>query len=283
MTVKEFLKRILVPIDGSASSILAEETAAVIAKKARATVTVFSVAQELKLGYTLPRNIEDEILGHIEQKAEKIIDDARALFSEEGVLVDARKGRSGDPAESILELSVDCDLIVMGAYGEHEKEPYMLGSVTKKVVRHTVLPTLVAKKVGSLSSLLVGIDGSEHSVKAFEYAVKLAEIMGSKITLLNVQEPRIYDYAPQTAKDLGERILANALDVVGKGKVEVDKKVEFGIPSDKIGQIAEKGEFDLIVLGSRGLGTVKRFLLGSVSDDVCHKAKCSVLIVPAKP
>ncbi|MCP8304623.1 MAG: universal stress protein [archaeon] len=63
---------------------------------------------------------------------------------------------------------------------------------------------------------------------------------------------------------------------------EFDKRVEFGVTSDIIIEVAEKGNHDLIVLGSRGLGTAKRFLLGSVSDDVSHKAKCSVLIFPAK-
>jgi nucleotide-binding universal stress UspA family protein len=259
---------------------MAEETAVIIAKKTEATVTVFSVAQELKVGYQLPRNIEDEIVGHIEEEAEKIINDAQALFSEEGVSVEAKKGKSGDPAESILELSNDCDLIVMGAHGENEEDPYALGSVTKKVMRLAIRPTLIVKKITPLSDLLVCIDGSEHSIKAFKYAAEIAEKMISKITLLNVQEPRIYDYAPQTAKDLGERILSDALKAVEK--VKVDKKVEFGVPSDKIVRVAEKGNHDLIILGSRGLGTVKRFLLGSVSDDVAHKAKCSVLIIPAK-
>jgi len=282
MATGEFLGKILVPIDGSASSLMAEETAAIIAKKFSATVTVFSVAQELKVGYQLPRNIEDEIVGHIEQEAEKIINDAQALFSEEEVSVEAKKGKSGDPAESILELSKDCDLIVMGAHGENEEDPYALGSVTKKVMRLAIRPTLIVKKITPLSDLLVGIDGSEHSIKAFKYAAEIAEKMGSRLTLLNVQEPRIYDYAPQTAKDLGERILSNAVNALEKEKVKVDKKVEFGVPSDKIVQVAEKGNQNLIVLGSRGLGTVKRFLLGSVSDDVAHKAKCSVLIIPAK-
>jgi nucleotide-binding universal stress UspA family protein len=64
--------------------------------------------------------------------------------------------------------------------------------------------------------------------------------------------------------------------------LKVGKKLEFGVPSDVIVEVAERGNYDLILLGSRGLGTVKRFLLGSVSDDVCDKAKCSVLIIPAK-
>uniref|UniRef100_A0A7C2P719 Universal stress protein n=1 Tax=candidate division WOR-3 bacterium TaxID=2052148 RepID=A0A7C2P719_UNCW3 len=59
-------------------------------------------------------------------------------------------------------------------------------------------------------------------------------------------------------------------------------KLEIGTPADVIVEVAEKGNHDLIVMGRRGLGIAKRFLLGSVSDDVIHKAKCSVLIVPTK-
>jgi nucleotide-binding universal stress UspA family protein len=282
MGAKEFLGRILVPIDASTSSLMAEETAVLIAKKSGATVTVLHIQQELRIGYRLPQNVQDELLGSIEQHAKIIITNARALFSEEKVKVDTETF-SGDPADGILEFSKkDYDLIVMGARGENEKDAYALGSVTKKVIMHTGCPTLIVKKVSTISSLLVCVDGSENSVKALDYALELAEKMGSKITLLNVQERRLYESSPKTAEELGDKILSKALDAVGQKKIKVDKKLEFGVISDSIVEVAEKGNYDLIVLGSRGLGTVKRFLLGSISDDVSHKAKCSVLIVPAK-
>ncbi len=282
MSTKEFLGKILVPIDASASSIMAEETAASIAKKTKAAVTVLHIMQELRLGYRLPQNIQDELLGSIEQHAKTTINSARALLNEEKVKVEAEMF-SGDPADSILEFSKkDYDLIVMGARGENEKDAYALGSVTKKVIMHTKCPTLIVKKVTSMSSLLVCVDGSKNSLKALDYALKLAEKLGSSISLLNIQERRLYKSSPKAAKELGEKILSKALDTIGKKKIKVDKKLEFGVPSDKIVEVAEKGNYDLIVLGSRGLGTVERFLLGSISDDVSHKAKCSVLIVPAK-
>jgi len=282
MKPKKFLTKILVPIDGSASSIMAEETAAMIAKKTGVTVTVLHVMQELRIGYRLPQDLQDELLGSIEQHAKATIDRARALFSEEKVKVDTEMF-SGDPADSILEFSKkDYDLIIMGARGENEKDAYALGSVTKKVMMHTSCPTLIVKRVSPMSNLLVCVDGSENSIKALNYSVNLAEKMGSKITLLNVQERKLYDSSPKAAKEIGEKILSKTLDAIGIKKVKVGKKLEFGVPSDSIVEFAEKGNYDLIVLGSRGLGTVKRFLLGSVSDDVSHKAKCSVLVVPSK-
>lgn len=292
--INKELGKVLVPVDGSDSSLLAEEAARIIAKKTGATVTVLHVIREIDeyyrmlyaaqgLAYDIPNNVIMEILEHTEQEANKIVNDARVLFSEEGITVDTKIHRDIDPADSILEFSKkDYDLIVMGARGKNEKEPYALGSVTKKVIRHTMCPILFTKTVCALSNLLVCIDGSENSIKALDYAVKIAEKIGSKITLLNVQERRLYSSSPKIAQELVERIFSKALGAIERRGLAFNKRVEFGVTSDIIVEVAEKGGYDLIVLGSRGLGTAKRFLLGSVSDDVSHKARCSVLIFPAK-
>ncbi|MGB9740518.1 MAG: universal stress protein [Candidatus Bathyarchaeia archaeon] len=283
MADKPFLKRILVPIDGSSSSLMAEKIAALIAKRTQAEVNALHIMQELRLAYRLPSSVQDELLGMIEQRAKQVIESAKALFSEENVKVEAETMGSSDPAESILEFSKDFDLIVMGSRGENEKDPYALGSITKKVVRHSKCPTLIVKKVSQLSNFLVCLDGSENSIKALNYGVNLAEKLDSRVTLLNVQERRLYDSSPKAAEEMGEKIISRAIDSIGvSGKnVKIDRKLNFGVPSDVIADVAEKENYDLIILGSRGLGTVQRFLLGSVSDDVTHKAKCSVLIVPA--
>jgi nucleotide-binding universal stress UspA family protein len=283
---KEFLSRILLPVDSSASSLRAEETAAMIAKKTEATVTVIHIIPTNlsyeKLGFLdVPRKVITEILGHAKQEGEKIISDSQDLFIKEEIRVDTKTLRSNDPAESILEFQKnDYDLIVMGAHGENEKDPYALGSVTKKVLSHAACPTLIVKGVCSLSNLLVCIDGSENSLKALDYALKLAKKMGSKVTLLHVLDHKLQNFFPDLAEEMGERLLSKALDEVGGGELEVDKRLEFGVPPDIIVEVAEKENHDLIVLGSKGLGDVRRFLLGSVSDDVSHKAKSSVLIVP---
>jgi nucleotide-binding universal stress UspA family protein len=279
MVVRE-LSKILVPIDESESSIIAEETAAKIAKKTKATVTVLYVKQELEPSYQISTSVQDELLSSIEQRAMAILGNARALFKEEKVEVNTET-LSGDAANSILNYSNQgYNLVVIGGRGENEKDAYALGGVTKKVMMHTSCPILIVKKVSAISNLLVCIDGSDNSMQGLYYALKLVEKMGSKITLLNVQERRLYDFSRKTAEDLGEKILSKALDSIGKKKIKADKKLEFGNPSDRIVETAERGNYDLIVLGSRGLGTIDRFLLGSVSDGVSNKAKCSVLIVP---
>jgi nucleotide-binding universal stress UspA family protein len=276
-----FLKSILVPVDESSSSTMAEETAATIAKKSGATVTVLHVMQELLVSERLPDNVQDELLGSVQQRAEAIVNRGRALFAEEKVKVNTETMASHDVAGSILEFSKEnCDLIVMGAHGENEKVPYALGSVTRKVTAQARCPVFITKKMSSLSSMLVCVDGSKRSIRALEFAAGLAELMNSSITLLYVQEQRLHKASPTVAKELGERVLARSVGAVEKRKLRIDKRLEIGVASDTIVEVAEKGKCDVIVLGSRGLGAVKRFLLGSVCDDVTQKARCSVLVVP---
>jgi len=282
MTEKKLFENILVPVDGSASSIAAEEMAASIAKKTASKVTVLHVRQEFSMHYNIPE-MHGELEGAVEQQADKIINSALALFSEEGVVAESQQMTGEDPAETVLEFSEkNYDLIIMGVHGENEKDPYTLGSVTKKVITHTKLPILITKKSPHLSSMLVCVDGSEQSITALELAVRLAGKLGSKVMLLNAQDQRLQKATPKVVEEVAEKIFSNALAAVQKGKVEVQKKLEVGVPSDRIVEVAERGNYDLIVLGKRGLGRVKRFLLGSVSDDVIQKAQTSVLLVPAE-
>jgi nucleotide-binding universal stress UspA family protein len=285
--MKEFLKKILAPVDGSGPSREAEQVTAQIARKTGAAVTVMHVIPysllyaKLRSGYEIPRDIRNQIIGAIEENAQKIIDEALAFFTEEGITVDANRENYTDVAYSILKTSKrGYDLIVMGGRGENEKDPYAIGSVTKKVVGHSEVPTLIIKKASSFSNMLVCLDDSQYSINALKFAVQLGERMNSKITLINVQEPRIRELSPETAEELGRQILSHALGGIIRSELKVEKRVAFGIPPEKIVETAEKDGQDLVVMSSVGLGAIREFLLGSVCEDVVEKAKCSVLVVP---
>ena len=280
-----YFKKILVPVDGSHSCLHAEELAAAIAKNFKSKVTVIHVVShdflhaELELRYQVPPSVRTEITNWLFQTGKKIVWDAEALFKEEGIEVDARVVEYEDPAETVLQVAKDegYDLIVMGNRGETEVEVFSLGSIAEKVSRHAECPVLIVKETTELSKILVAIDGSESAEKALEYAVQLAKKHKAKITLLNVGESKLFGLKPEVARKIGESILSDAAAKV-KG-LKLDTQLEFGNPAETIIEVAEKGNYDLIVVGSRGLSSVKRFFLGSVSDDVSHHAKCSVLIV----
>jgi nucleotide-binding universal stress UspA family protein len=314
MQGEQILNKILVPIDNSVPSLIAQELTAFIAKRLNSKVTVLHVVSHefMNLGLQkffksdrhqhvlvgpevqsttsihvdeppmgpLSERVSQEILNWYHQKGEKAIADAVALFKEEGVPVDKKLVEHADPATTILNEAKEgsYNLVVMAPSEEEEQKPH-LGGTAEKVTRHAEIPVLIARGKRQISKILVPLDGSENGQRAFEYAVSLAGKTNSKVSLLYVQESSIFNLRPQVTKELGKRVLSDAVKQLEGKKIEVDQKLESGDPAKKIVEVADKAEYDLIVMGSRGLGAIGRFLLGSVSDHVGHYANRSVLIV----
>lgn len=125
--------------------------------------------------------------------------------------------------------------------------------------------------------MLIAVDGSAKADKALEYAVQFCQPFKAGMTLLHVEETSLFRLEPQGTKKISEQILANA---TAKAKDLIfDSRLEIGDPAATILKVAKQENCDLIVIGSRGVNSVKRFLLGSVSADVSMYAHCSVLIV----
>ncbi len=284
MKSESYFKKILLPVDGSHSCLHAQELAVAITKNFESEVTVIHVVSHdvlyaaLELRYQMPSSIRTEITNWLLQTGKKIVSDSEALFKEEGIDVDARLVEYEDPAETVLRVAKDekHDLILIGNRGETEGEVFSLGSIAEKVSRHAECPVLLVKQKTKLLKILVAVDGSESSEKAIEYAVQLAKKHKAKVTFLNVGESKLFGFKPEVVREIGEHVLSDAVAKV-KG-LKFETQLEFGNAAESIIEVAEKGNYDLIVVGSRGLSSVKRFFLGSVSDDVSHHAKCSVFI-----
>ncbi|MDH5783001.1 MAG: universal stress protein [Candidatus Bathyarchaeota archaeon] len=120
--------------------------------------------------------------------------------------------------------------------------------------------------------ILVGIDGSEHSKKAFIEALKVAKKFSAFVKVINV-------YGQGMDKE-AKKVLEEAEQYLEKEKIEHSLESILGSnPSRALINAAKLEDFDLIVVGSRGLGSVESFLLGSVSRQVVFKAHCDVLVV----
>lgn len=138
--------------------------------------------------------------------------------------------------------------------------------------------------------ILVAYDGSEHAKRALETAIGLCQGREGecKITVHHVTIPSYYYAEAGVAlnaeidaltREEGERLLQEAKDVLKKTEIQFDTVLESGYPAKQICQLARQGRYDLIVMGSRGLGTWGEFFLGSVSNGVLHRAPCPVLVV----
>lgn len=98
-------------------------------------------------------------------------------------------------------------------------------------------------------------------------------------------------YAPSSAvesvraaqEESSRRVVARALDICKERQVDATGAVVEGDAKEAIRQAVERMQAGLLVLGSRGLGAIKRAFLGSVSDYLIHHACCPVLVVRPRP
>jgi nucleotide-binding universal stress UspA family protein len=124
-----------------------------------------------------------------------------------------------------------------------------------------------------LKKILVGVDGSEYAEKALKQAIEIAEKFSTEITVVNV-------YHAPTGQDVSQKILDKAKEILENSKVKF-KLVSVLSPNTPkvITDMAEKEKFDLIAVGSRGIGAVHAYLIGSVCNKICYDSPVSVLIV----
>lgn len=139
-----------------------------------------------------------------------------------------------------------------------------------------------------IKKILVPVDGSESSKKALEMGIAIAKAANASLTILEVVEefgplPGYYEKAPE-GKDRVKWISEQRFEKIRSPldespEIKWDRLVLEGYPADTIVETATKGNYDMIVIGSRGLSAVGRFLVGSVSDRIVHHATCSVTVV----
>lgn len=137
-------------------------------------------------------------------------------------------------------------------------------------------------------TILVPTDGSESAKHAFLTTLTIAEKHDARIVLLHIVfTPEALGYklsntatVPQEEISIyGKEALTATLTDANKGMVPIEQKLKPGHPAAGIIDEIENGNYDLVVMGSRGYGPVMGPLLGSVSQRVLLKASCPVMIV----
>ncbi|MGQ9460918.1 MAG: universal stress protein [Candidatus Bathyarchaeaceae archaeon] len=120
--------------------------------------------------------------------------------------------------------------------------------------------------------ILVGIDGSEHSKAALMEALNVAKKFSGSIKVITVYK--------QGMDKEAEKILGEAEQYLKKEKINYSLSSILGTnPPRALVNMAKHENFDLIVVGSRGLGSAASFLLGSVSKKIVSASHCDVLVI----
>lgn len=137
-------------------------------------------------------------------------------------------------------------------------------------------------------SIVVGTDGSQQAERALDEAVSIAARDGAKLHIVTAfPDPALIreritsgaTAAPVNLSQVADSVLNRAAERASEQGVEAEVSASEADPAEAILDLAAKVDADLIVVGSRGLSGIQRFLMGSVSAKVSEHAGCSVLIV----
>jgi nucleotide-binding universal stress UspA family protein len=131
-----------------------------------------------------------------------------------------------------------------------------------------------------MQKILVAYDGDEPAQLALERGAELARAFGAELAVISVTPWRSgrVPVDPWDDAELHAKALKTAAEWLGRRGLAAELLSPAGDPAQTIEEVAQAGAFDTIVVGSRGLGAVSRFMQGSVSEHLATNAKASVLI-----
>lgn len=297
----EHTPKVVVGVDGSDHSRAALEWAAAEAVRRGAVLRiVHSLGMPLVVssyGGPAPFQPTDEISG----QAKRVLSEAQRHATEQQPDVEAETVSAIEEAPlGLIRQSRPNDLIVLGTRGLGSIAALFVGSVSMRVAAQAPCPVVVVPHDGqghpattSLDRLVVGVDGSYNARRALGLAVDLAAGNEADLVVVNSWEvPYPYDpitmtaagYQPQEeafekqSEGLVSEELASVLENRDDVNIEVSAVRTQSNPVDALLRAAE--EADAIVVGSRGRGTVRGLLLGSVSQGLLHRSRVPVIVLP---
>jgi nucleotide-binding universal stress UspA family protein len=287
--------RVLLATDGSEDAHTATAYLARFPLPAGSRLRVVSVASIPASALDVPT--VREFQASLREAARKTAEAARAALAPRFADADVDVPE-GDAREAILRVAAEwpADLVVLGARGLGAIAGFLLGSVSLGVAHHARCSVLVVKAGADVTrGVLVAIDGSEHAAAAAAFLARLPLDPTLVVRLAGVvQSPRypattpgfvagtVRDAIAQIVKERStalEQALAKAATPFAGRVKKIERQVLVGHPVDALIGAAAASDVGLVVVGARGLGTLERVLLGSVSEGVLRHVDRPVLIV----
>lgn len=287
---------IVVAVDGSKASHVAVRWAANTALKR-------GVPLRLASSYTMPQYLyaegmvpPQELFDDLQAETLEKIDEAREVALD--AAPDIKIGHTiveGSPIDMLLEMSKSVTMIVMGSRGLGGLSGMVMGSVSAAVVSHASCPVVVVREdndvdeVTKYGPVVVGVDGSEVSQKATEFAFAEADARGSELvavhTWMDMQvqaslaglsaAQQQWEDVEQEQKELVDERIHGLVEKYPE--VDVKKVITRDRPVRALVDAAEGAQ--LLVVGSHGRGGFRGMLLGSTSRALLQSAPCPMMVV----
>ncbi|MCQ4618986.1 universal stress protein [Corynebacterium sp. CCUG 65737] len=285
---------VVVAVDGGEPSNNAVRWAANTANKR-------GVPLRLASSYTMPQFLyaegmvpPQELYDDLQNECLRKIADARDIALE--VAPDIKIGHTvaeGSPIDMLLDLSKESTMIVMGSRGLGGLSGMVLGSVSAAVVSHASCPVVVVRDDNAVTEdtkygpVVVGVDGSEVSVKATQVAFEEAQARGAELVAVHtymdnsspaagaiVTEDQLQQVDQQRAQKLEDALSSFSTEFPN---VTVRKVVTRDRPVRALVEQAQGAQ--LLITGSHGRGGFKGMLLGSTSRALLQAAPCPMMVV----
>ncbi|HEX2884675.1 MAG TPA: universal stress protein [Candidatus Limnocylindria bacterium] len=290
--------RILLALDGSQPSLIARDLLTSLPWRTDTTVHLLAAYQTPidwtgGLGSTMDwvgdaeDAMRDELTGSLSEAAAPIRE--RGWSVEQEVVGDRPGSAIVDAAERL-----GVDLIVMGSRGRGPLRSMLLGSVAGEVTSHAHCPVLVARQ-SQVTRMLVATDGSDianaipdrlaewgvfDGLPTEAVAVSIPDSAGFELIvgLYTLGDERLAEKRHELRERYRSDVekLTRRLTELG---MPATSHLRSGDPAHEVLAVAEERGVDLVVTGSRGLGTLDRLLLGSVARNLLTHARASVLVV----
>lgn len=292
--IKRQFKRLLLAVDGSQHALSAADWLCHMANPSDCEVRVIAVL--------IPR--QAQMHANLESALQEV-SDILVKFH----IAPKTELLTGYPAQTLVAYADEYkpDLIFLGAHGLRATLGILLGGVAQQVVEYARWPVFVARTpYKELSQVLLLNDGSIYSERAVEFLSRMPLPKKTMILACHVLPPvptpemiaRSWPLDLQTGNQFvveqlekslerqaefeekdGRRILDDTQAVLATAGHQTKAVLLRGDAASEVIEFVRQNKVDLIVAGSRGLGQVRGWLLGSVSRKLLHYADCSVLIV----
>lgn len=296
------ITKILLATDGSPEAAKAARMAIALSRDLGSDLHVLCVGQVPSAYAPAETEILDygfwkEMREFAEGEASAKLEDEVRKIEDAGGKIEKSHVAVGRPEAEIVRLAeeIGAEIVVVGSRGLGVLRRTLLGSVSNSVVRHSHGSVLVVRGNREDTHLpgrvLLALDGSKPADAAAWIAVEISVATGSELHILRVLETEAYRPYPgpefwegwEEELELAERHARSFLDdyarqLRAKGVKVADVNLALGDADTEIVKFAEGMHADLIVMGSRGLGGIRRALIGSVSDSVVRHAHCPVLV-----
>lgn len=283
---------IIVGYDGSEGSTAALNWAATAASQRGRSLEVVTTwtMPAADLGIGASATLQQDLVDELRKEAQATNDEGLEIAAQSGVNATGTVV-VGRPASAIVNRSEEAEMVVVGSHGTGGLTGYLLGSVSRQVATHAACPTVVVRPETGGKDIVVGVDGSPHSIKALGWAFEQASFSGASLHVLHSWEipptwsmVEVPSYEPEVLiRDYGNAELRETSEAMAGFRedfpdVKVRQEVMKGSPVKALVKASENAA--LLVVGSRGLGGFRGLLLGSVSHAMVHKAACPVAVVP---